>query len=1392
MPEYGRAVATHRDPFHLDVFMRSPEGTLLHIWGRNGDADPFDNAMDLGGELDSEPIAIPRYHEQVQAGMDVFALSKPPEDPPEGPRLRRGPKILHWSWDTKGLWRGPEELPGFAATAPAAVADDDRLYVFARSVDGPIIWWLKTGSDEWNYQGALFQGPRFAVGDPVAVRRTSGQIDIYFCASLSDADPNDDNDLRVKLVVDTLKRAEDGTHSVTEHELRTGIFTFTSHALTVFSRNPIRQDVFVRADDVNTAHLTGNLVHWGKGNFGVEGQTDAGWFGPELIIAGTDRPQLDLDPVAVNRVGQADLFYRDKATGVLQRWSWDERTWAPNGTVSGTFHSTPAAVARNKDTVELVLRTGDYEVSVWSWDQGSRTWSTQRIWKASQFTQDPPNDPLAGATDDHPPDFLIVRPDDHVVLGVSAPGHAVEQTDLQVPPTLRSGGDVVLTFPPQHIAEQVSRPGETVEGAWEALLSGPTRVGLNEVVHPPLDSTEMLAAFDNRAVDPGEAVTAIELPRGLIISPETTLDQVNPVVRHPGNPVGNAGTFGVWRSRIEAGEHEGEVYLRALRAGRDEGFPVALPKSYRVLIAELCDGVETEQLPTVKRLELSCLGGTLTASGKWDTFEWDHNAVLGRDQSVRTAIKGVLYPFGHRAVWVEMSERSADEDIAVLRKTSILYITEPLKRFRAGAPPDLRNAFPFDEVEIGVGEYRDLDPPDWTKFPRPSKQSEELRGECGDLTDRIHALKDQIFLGAAVGGPGVTTELLAQGDGEGAALAVERLKLCATRERLQALIELNDELGVGTVEIETFFTPTNEGTPLRFPVRCRQADGDIHFSLSLIFVADLDLKGDFRPPFDSLSNSDVAARLQEAYTSSGGGVVDLPGVPINLLPDAPTTVTGMTGPIEAQSAVHEVRRLNIVGNRHDRGYLPSLGIPGDAQSWAAEVGMPTIRTLVGQDPMAQIAFTEGYLQNAHVDVPLRLLRSLEIDFTEMKDRAGGLAGPKMVLDQISQASGLGNADPSALLSEGASLLGFSLRDLVGATDRVPELKNIVRTGLPNEVRMIWKDVPLKRVPMFKAGTGSTVTIEVVSSGANNRSACTASNFTLQIPPGPDDPAVVNKTSLIEIDFTTVTFQQSTGNAPTVMVHISAIRFVGRLRLLDELQRAIGGFDKLPVKVDVAKDRVVARYQLPLPDVSAMSFVMSNLVFSAALTIPFGKEPVAIEIGFASRERPFTLTVLMFGGGGYVDLELDYTGLRRLEISLQFGAAIGMNFGVGKAEVHAFGGIRYALQAGSPLLTGYIQIGGSLDVLGLVSVAIELRVELAYDFDHNWLVGRATIVIDIDITLYSDSFELDSGEWVIAGGSGSHELSGPEPSPFIATQIADRTGLEAWELYRAAFTEASEP
>ena len=193
------------------------------------------------------------------------------------------------------------------------------------------------------------------------------------------------------------------------------------------------------------------------------------------------------------------------------------------------------------------------------------------------------------------------------------------------------------------------------------------------------------------------------------------------------------------------------------------------------------------------------------------------------------------------------------------------------------------------------------------------------------------------------------------------------------------------------------------------------------------------------------------------------------------------------------------------------------------------------------------------------------------------------------------------------------------------------------------------------------------------------------------------------------------------------------------------------------------------------------FSLTNVSFRAGVDVPFGGDPVVVSVAFASRANPFNLSIDGLGGGGYIDIRIEKDG-PRIEASMEFGAVVAIDFLVATGEVHVLAGIRYLQDGDRVTLTGYVRLGGTVEVLGLISVAVELVVQLAYEFASNLLRGRATLVIEIDLTLWSDSVEIDSGDWTFRGGLdvGSPLFDSPDPEE----------GLDTWRRYRAAFLGAA--
>lgn len=586
---------------------------------------------------------------------------------------------------------------------------------------------------------------------------------------------------------------------------------------------------------------------------------------------------------------------------------------------------------------------------------------------------------------------------------------------------------------------------------------------------------------------------------------------------------------------------------------------------------------------------------------------------------------------------------------------------------------------------------------------------------------------------------------------------------------------------------------TADGRRLAFPLRLRHGDSQLDVTMPLIFVKDFALDGtDVAPPYASLDDPELGPALDAAWRGSDldasaaaapAGHVDVPGVLLD--------VVGAEQP--KASDVNVVQALHVLGAAPTTVsgldlFVPTLGRAAGADSpaiWAMAVDLPAVRSLLGPDapPLGTrlgatdipVAFATDFLSNgADASRLFDTVDAVAIDFTQRADRSGGLAG--MQLDATAISRELGpvqvpvSTDPKELIGAGATLLGFRLRDLVAAVAAAPRIVTTEIDGGTPVVEMVWANVELEDVLSFQAHRGedasrrSRMDLTVRSSPEQVTTTCTVTDFTLVFPPSAAEP-------LISLDFSSLEYHQVTqlGNteAPTVKISEPEIRFGGALQLLETLQQLANMIGDAPGMLASPRG-VTATLELPLPDAACGAFSLTNIVFRTVIDVPFQGDPVSVRIAFASRERPFGVSVLTFGGTGYVDIRIDADG-PAIDASMDFGARMAVNFLVARGEVHALGGLRYVQHGPTVKLTGFIRIGGSVSVLELVSASIELVIELGYDTDSKTLAGRATLVLEIDLTLWSASVEIDSGLWVIAGG-------GPDADGTGRISSADRASL----------------
>jgi hypothetical protein len=246
-----------------------------------------------------------------------------------------------------------------------------------------------------------------------------------------------------------------------------------------------------------------------------------------------------------------------------------------------------------------------------------------------------------------------------------------------------------------------------------------------------------------------------------------------------------------------------------------------------------------------------------------------------------------------------------------------------------------------------------------------------------------------------------------------------------------------------------------------------------------------------------------------------------------------------------------------------------------------------------------------------------------------------------------------------------------------------------------------------------------------------------------------------------------------GRPPDLKVVKPELEFGGALELLKKLQEELPDLGGTGPDLDIREDGVTTSIAVRIAEANGGAFLMRNIAFLVRVDIPFRKGLPGVELSFASREAPFELRIPPFGGTGYLQLGLSPKGLTKVDGQLEFGGSVGVDFVIAKAEVHVLAGIRVQYDGRTITAAGLLRIGGSVSVLGLVTVSVDLRVELAYVEATNSLTGRATLVIEIDLTFYADSVELDSGVWSFSGNQ--------EPTPGLGAPPESE-----WGDYQGAY------
>lgn len=884
-------------------------------------------------------------------------------------------------------------------------------------------------------------------------------------------------------------------------------------------------------------------------------------------------------------------------------------------------------------------------------------------------------------------------------------------------------------------------------GRRAATIAGPSRLAF---AIPPggrvtLSAQGVLAAMREHPIvaEAGASGTSIELPWGLLLVPDGSATQLE----HTDGP--GTGVAPLWRTRASGDS----VPLRSLGVTPDPAAPAptfAPPLAEHDRTAVHQHASDPSQAPiAATRLGFSALGGWLTAVGAWPDFSWRHLAVCGRDLEVRTVTRGILYPLGHAAEFEEVTVRRfdtrSDRSAAELHRHGTLYITEPVRTYGDQGTPDFRR-FPFATVEIAATSLTGLDaPPAWVSLPRPIGP--------GSWEQENERLENALFN--------------TSGD--------EHLRL----QREQVFLLDNRT-------IDTFFQPTIGGAPVRFPVRLGGGDDSVLVHMPQLFVT-RDVREEHRidlgggqppivlPAFDSFTADGIDDRLRAA--SGAGSQADVPGLPIRLAGTEPFEVHGLT-----LAAPQDARVAD--------GVRPLIA--------AAEVALPAMRQLGGEVKSYAVTLADEYVVQGSQDVVLRIAgNALDVAFGGTSARSGGLARPAFSADAISAAAGPVKAaavDPASFFTGEAKLLGMvALRDVVAkAGFKAPSIASIpVDPGLPPKVTLEWDAVPLGANGAFQPSSGHPALL----------------TLTVESTPVADGPPRVHTTGelrdfqleiagVLVVAFRSVRFESKPDEKPTMAVDGPDVDFAGDLHFLDVLKEAISAVaGDLPVAIDATPDGVTIEQNIGLDAVSlgagAFTLTIRDAVFHTKVTLPFdGEFEVALSVG--TKPHPFLVGVWILGGGGYLELTFR-GGTLELAASVEIGGLWSLDWVVVAGEVHALAGIEIRLVDGHAQLSGYLRIGGSVQVLKLISVSLEVTAEITAGSGPGEpfrVVASASIVLEVDLFLASFPLELHQSVVLYEAGGEEHLAPQAVRAFLVSAQqpqaLASADARAAWLEFRRAF------
>lgn len=691
-----------------------------------------------------------------------------------------------------------------------------------------------------------------------------------------------------------------------------------------------------------------------------------------------------------------------------------------------------------------------------------------------------------------------------------------------------------------------------------------------------------------------------------------------------------------------------------------------------------------------KQMMLTSLGAWLNLDGDWSQLsddlvtleKWLHRSTLGRDQFVQVVKRGYLFPFGHKAVLIEITERKFGQNPpgrvgAWLRKRKFLVAKEYERNYSADQSghavfPSKGREIPFQSVRLLTRITPLLDQP-FEAIPVSTSTAEEAA-----FWPRV-GNADYLFNLSATDKAGNVVEFSAP--------------LVFVRN------DVSKSAGDVAAVIANQAAPANPEGRRRYPfggqkVVFADPQGGADEALEtdrITFTAFFRQKNSgetwARPFYPEMTTAEVAVPAMRQFANIGTA----------------HAISFFSGYL-----------ANGFGGPNSQGELFARFVDGVPITYGGGNATDKVGGIVSPGMLA------GGLSRAHGIV------GISEGGTSVDDQLAGFGAGSFNPAQFfggTSAKILGGIDLFSILK---GIDNFAS----GGELQVPRWVNSVAADGTISRSFTWKTSELQAsAGSFASGDARALEITcTVQVGADAKATLLARlvDFTITL------------ADVIAIRFNEFSMTMEAGRKPEVNVDMGKVGFCGALAFVSEIEEKLH-LDRFvdPPSIDVSAEGLSIGYGIQIPSIQVGAFALQNLALNASATLPFTGDPFRARFALSERQNPFLISVSLFTGGGFFAVGVGLDGLELLEVSLEFGGSFSLDIGVASGGVYVMAGIYIKYTDAAASLTGYVRAGGAVEVLGLITVSVEFYLGLTYEAPPvNKAWGEASMTVEVEVLFFS--------------------------------------------------------